>query len=75
MEDANLAQKKQAGALGGLSSLNSTELSGGENALGLSNSALQGASQSAVNSYNNPWNRLLVSQVGNGLNAAMGGGG
>ena len=56
MADANLAQKKQAGALGGLQGMYGTELSGGENALGLSNSALEGADQSAANS---PWNTLL----------------
>jgi hypothetical protein len=73
MADANLAQKKQAGALGGLSSLNSTELSGGENALGLSNSALSGADQSAAN---NPWLKLYMQANSNAQAAAeMAGGG
>ena len=57
MADANLAQKKQAGALGGLQGMYGTELSGGENALGLSNSALSGADQSAAN---NPWLKVMT---------------
>ena len=56
MADANLAQKKQAAGLGGLSNMYGTELSGGENARGLSNSALSGAAQSSADS---PWNTLL----------------
>jgi hypothetical protein len=67
VQNANLAQKKQAGALGGLSSLNSTELSGGENALGLSNSALAGAAQSSAN---NPWTQILKNAA-----SSMGAGG
>ena len=74
MADANLAQKKQAGALGGLQGMYGTELSGGENALGLSNSALAGASQSSAN---NPWVKAGLMTLDNAEKyaAAMAGGG
>lgn len=51
---ADLANKRQAGALGGMESLYGTNLSGAEGALGLSNSALSGAASSSAN---NPWNQ------------------
>ena len=73
VQSANLGQQNQRAALGGLQSLNSTELSGGENALGLSNQALQGADQSAAN---NPWMKLLQSGIAAGGQAgaaALGG--
>jgi hypothetical protein len=75
MADANLAQKKQAVALGGLQGMYGTELSGGENALGLSNSALEGADKSG--GMNNPWNQYglqYMKDVGS-VGAAMAGGG
>jgi hypothetical protein len=75
MADANLAQKKQAVALGGLQGMYGTELSGGENALGLSNSALEGADKSG--GMNNPWNQYglqYMKDVGS-VTAAMAGGG
>lgn len=73
VQSANLGQQNQRAALGGLQSLNSTELSGGEQALGLSNQALQGADQSAAN---NPWMKLLQSGIAAGGQAgaaALGG--
>lgn len=68
LADANLAQKKQQAGISGLGGLYGTELSGGENALGLSNSALSGAAQS---SSMNPWNKILSSAVG-GASAGAG---
>jgi hypothetical protein len=61
VQNANLGQQNQRAALGGLQGLYGTELSGGENALGLSNQALQGADQSAAN---NPWMKILQSSLG-----------
>ena len=78
---ADLANENQQRGLGGLASLNSTELGGGLNALGESNQALQGADQSSAN---NPWMKLLLQglqtggQVGsaylNNQNSGDGGG-
>lgn len=74
VQSANLGQQNQRAALGGLQGLYGTELSGGENALGLSNQALQGANQSAAN---NPWMKLLLQgiQSGGQVGAAQVGGG
>ena len=55
MADANLANKKQQSGISGLGGLYGTDLSGGENALGLSNQALSGAAQS---SNSNIWKNL-----------------
>lgn len=63
VQSADLGQQNQRAALGGLQSLNGTELSGGEGALGLSNQALQGADQSAAN---NPWLALLKQGISAG---------
>jgi hypothetical protein len=70
VNNANLQQSQRQSALGGLEGLNSTELSGGENALGLSNSALTGAAQTGEN---NPWMKLLQSGMGAAGQAAGGG--
>lgn len=59
---ANLAQENQRAAQNALGGLYGTELGGAESALGLSNSALNGADQSAAN---NPWNKLLLAGVNN----------
>jgi hypothetical protein len=69
VNNANLQQSQRQSALGGLEGLNSTEMGGGLNALGLSNQALAGADQSAVN---NPWMKLLTSGIGAGGQAAQG---
>jgi hypothetical protein len=61
VQSANLGQQNQRAALGGLQGLYGTQLSSGENALGLSNQALQGADQSAAN---NPWLKILQSSIG-----------
>ena len=63
VQDANLAQSNRNKALGGLSSLYGTELSGGENALGLSNQSLGVADQADAN---NPWMKLLMQGIQSG---------
>lgn len=63
VNSANLANQNQQRGIGGLESLNSTELGAGENALGLSNQALGEADQSSAN---NPWMKLLQSGIGAG---------
>lgn len=63
VNSANLANQNQQRGIGGLENLNSTELSGGENALGLSNQALGVADQA---DQNNPWMKLLQSGLGAG---------
>lgn len=55
VKDANLAQHNRNAALGGLNSIYGTNLNAGENALGLSNTALKGAAESG--GMNNPWNQ------------------
>jgi hypothetical protein len=75
VQDANLAQKNRNAALGGLSGMYGTELSGGEGALGLSNQALSGADSSAAN---NAWMKLLLQEQADGAKVAAaeaGGGG
>jgi hypothetical protein len=69
VNSANLANQNQRSALAGLGGLYGTEVGAGENALGLSNSALSGADQSAAN---NPWNKLLLQglQTGGQLGSA-----
>jgi hypothetical protein len=71
---ANLANQNQQHGIGGLESLNSTELGGGLNALSTSNQALAGADQSAAN---NPWMKLLMQSIQSGgqVGAAAAGGG
>jgi len=61
--DADLAQKKQQEGISGLGGLYSTELGGGEKALGLSNDALK---TSAEASGDNPWLKLLQSGIAAG---------
>jgi hypothetical protein len=69
VKSADLGQQNQRAALGGLEGLNSTELTGGENALNLSNQALKGASDSSAD---NPWMKILLQsmQTGGQLGAA-----
>jgi hypothetical protein len=70
---ADLQQKQKQEGLAGLGGLYSTDLSGGEKALGLSNEALTGAAQS---DSMNPWNKILLQAMSNGQQAAtMGMGG
>jgi hypothetical protein len=71
VQSANLGQQNQRAALSGMEGLNSTELSGGENALGLSNSALGVANQADAN---NPYMKLLTAGISAGGQAAAGGG-
>jgi hypothetical protein len=61
VKSADLGQQNQRAALGGLESVYGTELSGGENALGLSNQALGIANQADAN---NPWMKILQSSLG-----------
>ena len=63
VNSANLANRNQQAGISGLGGLYGTELGEGENALGLSNSALSGADQSAAN---NPWMKLLLQGVQSG---------
>lgn len=56
-QDASLAQRNQQAGISGLSGLNSTELSGSEGAMGLSNQALGVADNADAN---NPWNKILL---------------
>jgi hypothetical protein len=58
--NANLQQHQHQAGLSGLEGLNSTELGGGEQALGLSNQALN-ISQDAYN--NNPYNKTLNTAI------------
>jgi hypothetical protein len=55
--NAGLKNQQQQEGLKGLGGLYSTDLSGGEGALGLSNQALSGAASSDAN---NPWMKLLM---------------
>jgi len=57
MNSANLAHQTQQQGIKGLEGLNSTELGQGENALGLSNQALSGASESDQNQL---WKKMLL---------------
>jgi hypothetical protein len=66
-KNANLQQQQQQEGLKGLGGLYSTNLSGGENALGLSNSALSGAASSDAA---NPWLKILMQGMSNGQQAA-----
>jgi hypothetical protein len=63
VRNAGLQQQNQRAATSGLESLYGTELGGSESALGLSNSALNTANQSAAN---NPWMKLLQSGIAAG---------
>jgi hypothetical protein len=74
VNSANLANAHQQAGIGGLGGLYSTELGGGENALGLSNQALSGADKSSVDSSNNPWLGLLRNTIQTGVGMAAGGG-
>jgi hypothetical protein len=69
VQSANLGQQNQRAALSGMEGLNSTELSGGENALGLSNSALGVANQADAN---NPYLKIGMGILGAGGQAAQG---
>jgi hypothetical protein len=71
VRNANLQQQNQRAATSGLENLYGTELGGSESALGLSNSALNTANQSAAN---NPWMKLLQSGIAAGGQAAQGAG-
>lgn len=71
MSNANLQQKQQGAATAGLESLYGTELGGSENALGLSNSALNTANSAAEN---NPWMKLALAGIQAGGQAAAGAG-
>jgi hypothetical protein len=62
-KQASLQQTQQQEGLKGLGGLYGENLSGGEQALGLSNQALQGAAQS---DENNPWMQLLQTGLGAG---------
>lgn len=68
---ANLAHKTQQQGISGLQGLNSTELSGGENALGLSNQAL-GVANQAKPSF---WQQFGTQAADDALKAAMAAGG
>lgn len=70
VQSADLGQQNQRGALGGLQGLNSTELSGGEGALGLSNQALSTANSADAN---NPWMKLLMQGIQTGGDVAAAG--
>lgn len=67
--NANLQNKQQQAGLSGLSGLNSTELSGGLQGLGLSNQAIGLANQAGQS----PWSKLAMGGLNNivqgGLNA------
>jgi hypothetical protein len=73
-KNANLEQSQQQEGLKGLGGLYGENLSGGEGALGLSNSALSGAASS---SEANPWMKILMQGMSNanqaGSAAAAGG--
>lgn len=62
-KDANLEQTQQQEGLKGLGGLYSSDLSGGENALGLSNQSLGIEDQADAN---NPWMKLLQSGIASG---------
>lgn len=63
VKNANLQQQQRQNALQGEESLYSTTLGGGLTALGLSNSALSGASNSG--GMNNPWNQYGMQYLKN----------
>lgn len=67
MANANLQQKQQQAGISGEENLYNTELGGSMNALGLSNSALNGADSSAAN---NPWMKLAQAGIAAGGQAA-----
>lgn len=72
-KNADLQQQQKQEGLTGLGGLYSTNLTGGENALGLSNSALNTEMQAQAN---NPWMKLLQSGMAAGGQigaAALGG--
>jgi hypothetical protein len=60
---ADLQQKQKQEGIAGLGGLYSEELGGGEKALGLSNEALQAATQADAN---NPWMKVLQSGIAAG---------
>ena len=70
---ADLQQKQQQEGIAGLGGLYSTDLGGGEKALGLSNEALSGANTADAS---NPWMKLLLQgmQSGGQVGAAALGG-
>ena len=71
--NADLQQRQQQSGISGMEGLYGTDLGASQNALGLSNSALTGANQSAAN---NPWMKLLMQGVQSGGQvgaAALGG--
>lgn len=67
LQNANLQQKQQQEGLGGLEHLYGTELSGGENALGLSNQAL-GVANNAKPSF---WQQMATEAGKNLVNAGL----
>lgn len=69
LANANLQQKNQQQDIAGLGGLYGEQLSGGENALGLSNSALAGANQTAAN---DPYMKLLLQSMQSAGTAATG---
>ena len=71
VQSADLGQQNQRAALGGLGGVLGTEQGGGLQALGLSNQALQGASQS---SQNDLWKKLLMQGAQAAESGAMAGG-
>lgn len=68
MGNANLQQQQQQEGLKGLQGLYGTELGASQNALGLSNSALEGASKSG--GMNNPWNQYGLQYLKGAQSAA-----
>lgn len=72
-KSANLAQGNQRAALGGLEHVMGTEQSGGEEALGLSNQALQGASSSSANNPVNQYGQILLKALLNNSKASSDG--
>jgi hypothetical protein len=73
VQNADLKNQQQQEGLKGLGGLYDANLSGGEQALGLSNQALSGAAQS---DEANPWMKILLQGMGNAQQAAtMAGGG
>jgi hypothetical protein len=69
VQNADLEQQQKQEGLKGLGGLYGTDLSGGESALGLSNSALNTEAQA---DENNPWMKLLQTGMSGAATAATG---
>lgn len=73
VKDANLAQQHQQQGISGETGLYNTDLGASENALGISNSALSGASNTG--GMNNPWDQFGMQYMKSAMAAAAAGGG